>query len=297
MNDAARSIVEAPIESRRDFPRPDFESIDPLSTEITYLTSFHYYQDAFDVARLRANATGSDFGIRKAYALEYCDVGEAHTKIGQRIPKAKFSIVLLLLPKYRSGRELDYQVVEPEIMSDEEMTKRGHLMENMTETKRTREGRSVIVEGVDERGNQVTVRKPASVSDLRIPHLQSVTRGPSSAPDSLWIEPNGTAHQLFYGSHASVVRAACPELAEGAKVPSEINERAYAAGWLMVSWPGGVSSPDACEVLDRSGTGSIPERQMDSWITWCVEKNIRPSTLKVASPGSDRAAIWIGRTQ
>ena len=135
-----------------------------------------------------------------------------------------------------------------------------------------------------------------------------MTTGKKTAhPRSAWIEPGGITHKLFYGSHAATVRRVAPEIAESAKMNSssarsfnvaasdnEVNEAAYRAGWLLVTWLGNESSPAACEILDKSGTGSIPDRQIDSWLRWCEEMNVKPSLLGISKSGSARSKIWGG---
>lgn len=113
-------------------------------------------------------------------------------------------------------------------------------------------------------------------------------------PRCLWIEPNGTTHRFFNGQHAITVQRNAPEIAKGAVIMSEVSERAFRAGWLLVVWMAFESYPYPCVVLDRSGTGIIPGPQMDAWLAWCEQMGVRPSCLEVLSLSNPKAAIWGG---
>lgn len=121
-----------------------------------------------------------------------------------------------------------------------------------------------------------------------------MSHGVTVEPRCLWIEPNGRTHRCYNGGHAGAVRRACPSLAAGCVLQSEVRDAAFRAGWLLVVWMGGESKPDTCSVLDVTGAGVIPGAQMDAWLAWRKEMGVKPSELEVLSRSSRKAAIWGG---
>lgn len=104
------------------------EASDAQLSRISYFASYH---DAFYVAQRRAGQVRIDYGLESIDpdAQVSCDVASVLREpvIGRRLPRALYRIFMLPPAKSRQGHETRCQVVEPEVMTTEELRARGHL--------------------------------------------------------------------------------------------------------------------------------------------------------------------------